>query len=111
MVDTLVLEASALCVTVRVRPGAPNIEYRKRKNMSNIEVQVKSITSDMLGVQQSDISNEMSFVRDLGADSLDAVELILAFEDAFNVEISDDDAVKLTTVQDVIDFVTSVTAK
>lgn len=79
--------------------------------MSNIEVQVKSITSDMLGVQQSDISNEMSFVRDLGADSLDAVELILAFEDAFNVEISDDDAVKLTTVQDVIDFVTSVTAK
>lgn len=75
--------------------------------MSNIETKVKKIVSEQLGVPLDSISNEKSFVDDLGADSLDTVELVMALEDEFELEISDDDAEKITTVQSVIDYISS----
>ena len=75
--------------------------------MSNIEEQVKSIVAEQLGVKGDEVTNEASFVDDLGADSLDTVELVMALEEEFDTEIPDEDAEKITTVQQAIDFVKS----
>jgi len=75
--------------------------------MSNIEEQVKSIVAEQLGVKGDEVINEASFVDDLGADSLDTVELVMALEEEFDTEIPDEDAEKITTVQQAIDFVTA----
>ena len=72
--------------------------------MSNIEERVKKIVAEQLGVKE-DISNDASFVDDLGADSLDTVELVMALEEEFECEIPDDDAEKITTVQQAVDYV------
>jgi len=72
--------------------------------MSDIESRVKKIVAEQLGVAESDIKNESSFVDDLGADSLDTVELVMALEDEFEMEIPDAQAEKITTVQQAIDF-------
>ena len=72
--------------------------------MSNVEERVKKIVSEQLGVKE-DISNESSFVDDLGADSLDTVELVRALEEEFECEIPDDEAEKITSVQQAIDYV------
>jgi acyl carrier protein len=74
--------------------------------MSNIEDRVKKIVAEQLGVKE-DISNEASFVDDLGADSLDTVELVMALEEEFECEIPDEEAEKITTVQQAIDYVTN----
>ncbi|GDX84426.1 MAG: acyl carrier protein [Methylococcaceae bacterium] len=74
--------------------------------MSNIEERVKKIVSEQLGVKD-EIANDASFVDDLGADSLDTVELVMALEEEFECEIPDDEAEKITTVQQAIDYVTS----
>lgn len=74
--------------------------------MSNIEERVKKIVSEQLGVKD-DIANDASFVDDLGADSLDTVELVMALEDEFECEIPDEEAEKITTVQQAIDYVTA----
>ncbi|HHJ00772.1 acyl carrier protein [Candidatus Aerophobetes bacterium] len=66
---------------------------------------VQEITSEQLGVDESQITPEAKFVDDLGADSLDTVELIMALEEEFNLEISDEEAEKLTTVQKVVDYI------
>ena len=71
----------------------------------NGEKKIKQIIADQLGIPDGDISNESSFVEDLGADSLDIVELIMAMEEEFEIEISDEDAEKLLTVQDTIDYI------
>ncbi len=76
----------------------------RKKNMSNIEERVKKIVAEQLGVKE-DIANDASFVDDLGADSLDTVELVMALEEEFECEIPDDDAEKITTVQQAIDYV------
>ncbi|MEQ1544136.1 acyl carrier protein [Methyloglobulus sp.] len=73
--------------------------------MSNIEERVKKIVAEQLGVKE-DIANDASFVDDLGADSLDTVELVMALEEEFECEIPDDEAEKITTVQQAIDYVT-----
>ncbi|MCA3149145.1 MAG: acyl carrier protein [Burkholderiales bacterium] len=73
--------------------------------MDDIEAKVKKIVAEQLGVNEADIKNESSFVDDLGADSLDTVELVMALEDAFETEIPDDQAEKITTVQQAIDYV------
>ena len=75
--------------------------------MSNLEEQVKSIVAEQLGVKGDEVTNEASFVDDLGADSLDTVELVMALEEEFDTEIPDEDAEKITTVQQAIDFVKS----
>ncbi|PPC89604.1 MAG: acyl carrier protein [Methylobacter sp.] len=72
--------------------------------MSSIEERVKKIVAEQLGVKE-DISNDASFVDDLGADSLDTVELVMALEEEFECEIPDDEAEKITTVQQAIDYV------
>ena len=72
---------------------------------SAIETKVKSIIADQLGVGEDEIKPEASFIEDLGADSLDIVELVMAFEEEFGVEIPDDAAEKITTVHDAIDYI------
>ena len=73
--------------------------------MSTVEQQVKAIVAEQLGVKQEQVTNDASFVDDLGADSLDTVELVMAFEEAFGIEIPDEDAEKIATVQNAIDYI------
>lgn len=73
--------------------------------MENIEARVKKIVAEQLGVNEAEVKNESSFVDDLGADSLDTVELVMALEEEFECEIPDEDAEKITTVQQAIDYV------
>ena len=73
--------------------------------MDSIEQRVKKIVAEQLGVNEADIKTESSFVDDLGADSLDTVELVMAFEEAFDIEIPDEDAEKIRTVQDAVDYI------
>lgn len=74
--------------------------------MSSIEQRVTKIVVEQLGVEEKDIKPEASFVDDLGADSLDTVELVMALEEEFEAEIPDEDAEKIITVQDAINYVT-----
>ena len=73
--------------------------------MENIEQRVRKIVAEQLGVNEADIKNESSFVDDLGEDSLDTVELVMALEEEFECEIPDDEAEKITNVQQAIDYV------
>jgi acyl carrier protein len=66
---------------------------------------VKEIIAKQLGVNVAEVTPEASFVEDLGADSLDTVELVMAFEETFNIEIPDEDAEKITKVKDAIDYI------
>ncbi|KAJ6487329.1 acyl carrier protein [Mycena vulgaris] len=72
---------------------------------STIEERVKKVIIEQLGVRQEEVVNSASFVNDLGADSLDAVELVMALEEEFDTEIPDEEAEKITTVQAAIDFI------
>ena len=75
--------------------------------MSDNLIKVKEIIIDKLGIEESKITSEARFIEDLGADSLDTVELIMQFEEEFDIEISDEDAEKLTTVKSSIDYINS----
>ena len=75
--------------------------------MSNVEDQVKKIVVDHLGIEESKVTPESKFIDDLGADSLDTVELVMAFEEEFGSEISDSEAEKILTVGDAIKFIES----
>ncbi|HKN19628.1 MAG TPA: acyl carrier protein [Dissulfurispiraceae bacterium] len=70
-----------------------------------VDEKVKEIISKQLGVDKSEVMPDASFVEDLGADSLDTVELVMAFEEAFNIEIPDEDAEKITKVKDAFDYI------
>jgi acyl carrier protein len=73
--------------------------------MSSIEERVKKIVAEQLGVKEEDVQASNSFVEDLGADSLDTVELVMALEEEFETEIPDEEAEKITTVQLAIDYI------
>lgn len=73
--------------------------------MSSIEERVKKIVVEQLGVGEDQVTSEASFVDDLGADSLDTVELVMALEEEFDTEIPDEEAEKITTVQQAIDYI------
>ena len=73
--------------------------------MSDIEAAVKQIVIEHLGIDESKVTPESKFIDDLGADSLDTVELVMAFEEKFNIEIPDDAAERILTVKDAIDFI------
>ncbi|MBP9743341.1 MAG: acyl carrier protein [Burkholderiales bacterium] len=75
--------------------------------MDNLEARVKKVIAEKLGVDEATIKNESSFVDDLGADSLDTVELVMALEEEFNCQIPDEEAEKISTVQLAIDYVKS----
>ena len=73
--------------------------------MSNIEERVKKIVCEQLGVKEEEVTTESSFVNDLGADSLDTVELVMALDEEFETEIPDEEAEKITTVQQAIAYI------
>jgi acyl carrier protein len=75
------------------------------QNMSDIVERVKKVIVDQLGVKESDVTPEASFIEDLGAGSLDTVELVMALEEEFGTEIPDEDAEKITTVQKAVDYI------
>jgi len=75
--------------------------------VSTIEERVKKIVAEQLGVKSEEVTNEASFVDDLGADSLDTVELVMALEEEFETEIPDEEAEKISTVQSAIDYITA----
>ena len=73
--------------------------------MASVEERVKQIIVEQLGVDEAEVTPTASFVDDLGADSLDTVELVMAFEEAFEIEIPDEDAEKIRTVQDAVTYI------
>jgi len=75
--------------------------------MENVEQRVKKIVAEQLGVNEAEIKNESSFVDDLGADSLDTVELVMALEEEFETEIPDEDAEKITRVKEAVEYIES----
>ncbi len=77
--------------------------------MDNVEQRIKKIVAEQLGVNEAEVNNESSFVDDLGADSLDTVELVMALEEEFECEIPDEQAEKINTVQQAIDYINSHT--
>ena len=79
--------------------------------MSTIEERVKKIVVEQLGVKEEEVTNDASFVDDLGADSLDTVELVMALEEEFECEIADEEAERITTIQQAIDYIDSHMAK
>ena len=73
--------------------------------MASVAERIKAIVAEQLGVDEDQVTTEASFMDDLGADSLDTVELVMALEEEFDIEISDEDAEKIQTVQDAIDYI------
>jgi len=84
-----------------------NLSAAEEICMESIEQRVKKIVAEQLGVNEAEIKNASSFLDDLGADSLDMVELVMALEDEFETEIPDEEAEKITTVQQAVDYITS----
>lgn len=77
--------------------------------LHEIEMRVKKIVVEQLGVKEEEVTNDASFVDDLGADSLDTVELVMALEEEFDTEIPDEDAEKIATIQDAVNYVVART--
>ncbi len=76
-----------------------------KKSSNSVETKIREIIAEQLGLREEEFKNEANFLEDLGADSLDIVELIMAMEEEFELEIPDEDAEKILTVQDAIDYV------
>ena len=91
-------------------PGKPTREqdlqpFQEHSEMADVEAKVKDIIINELGVEPEKVTPEASFVEDLGADSLDTVELVMAFEEEFGMEIPDEEAEKLQTVRDAVNYI------
>lgn len=87
--------------------GSISQQHKVKQIMSDIAERVKKIVIEHLGVDAAKVTDNASFIDDLGADSLDTVELVMAFEEEFSVEIPDDAAEKIVTVKDAVDFINS----
>jgi acyl carrier protein len=85
--------------------AAQLFEPKEENFMSSVEERVRKIVVEQLGVKEDEVTNSASFVDDLGADSLDTVELVMALEEEFECEIPDEEAEKITTVQQALDYV------
>src|SRR5712691_12250185 len=88
-----------------LKPGLHFAHARTQEDSMSVEDRVKNIIVEQLGVDAEEVTPDASFVEDLGADSLDTVELIMAFEEEFGVEISDDEAEKIRKVRDAVDYI------
>src|ERR1019366_1988949 len=86
-------------------PAVPPYEKELADLMASVEERVKQIIVEQLGVDEGEVTANASFVDDLGADSLDTVELVMAFEEAFEIEIPDEAAEKIRTVKDAVDYI------
>lgn len=80
---------------------------KRKYSMSNIEERVRHIVAEQLGVKEDEINANSSFIEDLGADSLDTVELVMALEEEFGTEIPDEEAEKIRTIQQAVDYIQS----
>jgi acyl carrier protein len=97
--------ADFFCPASRILTNRHVMADKGQGPMSEIADKVKKIVVEHLGVEESKVTPEASFIDDLGADSLDTVELVMAFEEAFGVEIPEDAAEKISTVKDAIDYI------
>jgi acyl carrier protein len=98
-------EAEATAGSMPPARAEPELEARQGDPMAAVDEKVKQIIVEQLGVEEAEVTSTASFVDDLGADSLDTVELVMAFEEAFDIEIPDEDAEKIRTVQDAITYI------
>jgi acyl carrier protein len=88
-----------------VRPEGETADTGGKIRMASVEERVKQIIVEQLGVDEGEVTPTASFVDDLGADSLDTVELVMAFEESFGIEIPDEDAEKIATVKDAVEYI------
>lgn len=88
-------------------PRKVALAFERIKKVESIEERVVQLIIDQLGVEKEQVILKASFLEDLGADSLDTVELVMAFEEGFDIEISEDDAEKIITVKDAVDYITA----
>src|SRR5579885_1972224 len=95
----------------RAKTAKINGVQKNSGGVMSVEQKVKQIIVEQLGVDESQVDSNASFVDDLGADSLDIVELVMAFEEAFELEIPDEEAEKITTVKDSVEYIDNKTAK
>jgi acyl carrier protein len=86
-------------------PGGETADTGGKIRMASVEERVKQIIVEQLGVDEGEVTPTASFVDDLGADSLDTVELVMAFEESFGIEIPDEDAEKIATVKDAVEYI------
>jgi len=98
-----------LLLQYRIGPIRPSENPEEIKNMSDVVERVRKIVVEQLGVKEEEVTLEASFVDDLGADSLDTVELVMALEEEFETEIPDEEAEKITTVQLAVDYINTHT--
>jgi acyl carrier protein len=94
--------------TVDVGGSNPSPGTKQRKYMSDIESRVKRVIAEQLGLDETKMENDKEFVKDLGADSLDTVELIMALESEFKIDIPDDNAENINTIQAAVDYIKSI---
>jgi acyl carrier protein len=104
-------EAAANSCGNRTQTAKINGVHKNSGGVMSVEQKVKQIIVEQLGVDESQVDSNASFVDDLGADSLDIVELVMAFEEAFELEIPDEEAEKITTVKDAVEYIEGKTAK
>jgi acyl carrier protein len=101
-VDRIVYDAAAVGSQ---REGGSRMGKEAGKSMATVDERVKKIIGEQLGVEEDEVTPEASFVEDLGADSLDTVELVMALEEEFGIEIPDEDAEKILTVGKALDYI------